>query len=199
MCVDLSDFVLVAGDSFIHWAQHWYDAQPDLGSTRRLEFIGGRGATPQSLKLMLARSWPKQHAPRHVVVHVGSNNLGRLSALCQREEIASLWEFLPCLSETTEFIWSDILPRASLNYTGDLTPERLRKVDLVRQEVNRFGRRLALRQGGRFIKHPSIQLKHSQLFRPDGIHLSEAGQACLIGDLLVGPIAFSPSAFDRAA
>jgi len=199
VCIEVSDAVLVVGDSLVHWAGRWYSAHPELRSTwPRLEFLAGRGATPRSLKLLLAKGWPKRQPPRHAVVHIGSNNVGRLSALRQREEIASLWEFLPCLSETTEFIWSDILPRSCLQQPGDWPPEQLRRVDLVRQQVNRFARRLCLRQRGRFIKHPSLQVC-DQLFRPDGIHLSDAGQECFVLDLLRGPLPFVPGRVDLLA
>jgi len=183
--------VLVVGDSLVHDAQHWYGAQPELQSARpRLAFSSDRSATPQSLKLLLARSWPQQRPPKYVVVHVGSNNLGRLSALRQREDIASLWEFLPCLSDTTEFIWSDILPRASLRRPGDLSLDQLRNLDRVRREVNRYGRRLAVRAGGRFVKHMRIPLPFKHLFRSDGVHLSEAGQGLFVRDFLAGPTPF---------
>jgi len=161
--------------------------QPQQLSTQpHLEFICERGATPRTLKLLLARVWPKR-SPRFAVVHVGSNNLGNLSAHNQRQELQSLWEFLPCVSEETEFIFSDILPKAGLRHVGDLTPHQSRKVDVVRRETNRFARRLSIRHGGRFIKHPSIQLSCEWLFRPDGIHLTDKGCQLLIQDWLKGP------------
>lgn len=179
--------VYVLGDSIAYWAMQFYDRQPETRSTwPRLEFIGGRGATPRSIKLLLAKGWP-QPSPRYAIVHVGTNNIGQLPAYCQRQELESLFEFLPCLSDTTEFIWSDILPKASLGQAGDLSPQRKHLIDKIRKDLNRFGRRLCRRQGGRFIKHPAINLWDTQLFRPDGIHLSAAGCELLVQDWLRGP------------
>lgn len=172
----------------IYWAERWYHMQPDCGrSAQPLEFIGGRGATPRSLKMLLATVWPKHYQPTHVVVHVGTNNLGRLPCRSQREELESLWEFLPCLSETTEFIWSDMLPKSSLRHAGDLTAQQIRGMERARRDINRFARRLSVRTGGRFIKHPDIKLSDKHLFRPDGIHLSAAGLELLIRDFCNGP------------
>lgn len=156
----------------------------------RLQFHGSRGATPESLRLFLSSVWPRHEPrPRTIIIHVGTNNLGNLPARGQRAALESLWEFISCLSDDpqTEFIWSDILPKTGVRRPGDVTPQQLKTLDRVRRDVNRFARRLATRQGGRFITHPSFSLETPHLLRADGIHLSTAGFESFVHDLLIGP------------
>lgn len=177
----------------IYWLARWYRSKPWTLSVHRqqLRVCGSIGATPETLKLFLMSIWPHHggRPPRTVIIHVGANNIGSLSAFAQRQQLESLWEFLPCLSAYphTEFIWSDILPKLGARQAGDLTPDTLRKLDRVRRDVNRFARRLSVRLGGRYIAHPSFSLATPWLYRHDGTHLAEAGCQLFAQDVAIGP------------
>lgn len=180
------------GDSIVYWTSRWYQSHPWLQSVQpQLRFFGSRGATPETLKLFLMSVWPRHgRPPRTVVIHVGTNNLGNLPARSQRAALESLWEFIPCLSDNpsqTEIIWSDILPKSGVNRAGDVTLQQLQTLDRVRRDVNRFARRMSIRNGGRFIDHPSFSLAVPHLYRADGIHLSPTGCEMFVHDIFTRP------------
>jgi lysophospholipase L1-like esterase len=179
--------VWIVGDSLVYWAGRWHRAQQTPRAHTRLIFHGRRGATISTLKPLLLSLWPTGGPPPPtVVIHAGCNDLSNSAAVEQRAQIQALWAFLGDLSPETEFIWSDILPKAGRYCAGDTLPGELQRMERVRKDTNRFARRMSMRRGGRFIPHPLIT-NSNELYRPDGIHLSPAGQEIFVGDLLRGP------------
>ena len=95
-----------------------------------------------------------------------------------------MWLFLKCLPGSTHFIWSDILPRPQGAGPDDFSPASVKRMDERRVDCNRFARRLSVKEGGGFIKHPSFRTDTAHLYRADGLHLSAAGCFQLIRDIV---------------
>jgi hypothetical protein len=176
--------VRVLGDSIVHWAGQWLQRQTGDAicsgvSVREIvQLRGCRGANIQQFKSFLMEEWSRSPTiPAVVVVHVGTNNLLQTPARELREQLDGLWTLLRCVSDETHFVWSDILPRRDVAIGGPR--------DRIRKGINRFGRRLALRNSGGFVPHPDISAADSSLFRPDGIHLSEIGHRMFVRDILL--------------
>jgi len=174
----------VMGDSIIHWAGEWFRRQ--LGTAEideavqqaAVSFHGFRGADVEHFKALMLKRWcMSPRRPDVVVVHIGTNNLGKTPAARLRDELDGLWTLLGCMSEQTVFLWSDILPRRDL-----CSPHPL---DAIRKGTNRFGRRIASRAQGDFVSHPGINVADEVLFRRDGLHLSDRGQYIFIREILV--------------
>jgi hypothetical protein len=68
----------VVGDSIVYWANCWWQQHGRPGNLPDVRFLGFRGANIQRLKGLLLEAW-KHHWPKPqvVVVHVGTNDLGR--------------------------------------------------------------------------------------------------------------------------
>jgi hypothetical protein len=146
-------------------------------------FLELRGATIATLKKLLRDSWSGP-PPDRMVIHIGTNELGRNKFRDIREELELLWGvFLPSLSEKTEFLWSDILPRAGYPNT---TRDKLAVMDRIRKDLNAYGRRLCRWNGGRSIRHPVFGLDRPDLYRGDGLHLADTGCHHLVDDVYRG-------------
>lgn len=149
----------------------------------RVSCFAERGGTIASTKASLMKAWTShQEPPAAIIIHVGTNDMGRSSCLALREQLADLWTFISCMSNEIKPIWSDMLPKAGLRHAGDLNPEDCQRIDRIRKDTNRFVRRLSTRYGGSFVTHPAITLDKTHLFRDDGLHLSNAGCHRFMGD-----------------
>jgi hypothetical protein len=151
----------------------------------RVSCFAERGGNIASTKAALMRAWTSQpEKPAAIIIHVGTNDIGRLSCLTLRDQIADLWTFMSCLSKGIKPTWSDMLPKAGLRQAGDVSDTDCMRIDRIRRDTNRFTRRLCTRAGGRFITHPSITLDNKHLYRDDGLHLSNAGCCRFMQDLV---------------
>lgn len=169
--------IWLVGDSIIYWAHQWWwnnDASAHMAA--RVVCFAVRGANISSTKASLMAAWTSQAVkPAAIVIHVGTNDLGQLTCIKLREQLADLWTLLSCMLPTTRLIWSDIIPKAGLRTAGDVGALDCQRIDRMRRDTNRFARRLCTRHGGRFVTHPEITLEKAHLYRADGLHLSNAG------------------------
>lgn len=107
----------------------------------------------------------EQHgAPAYLVLHCGANDIGRLQAHKWHHTLRHLVFALTDKYPGTTLIFSEMLPRTSWRYADPAISEYHRK---------RYQRRARALFGGRTIQHVSAL----GFIAPDGVHLTEAGQA----------------------
>jgi lysophospholipase L1-like esterase len=176
----------LVGDSIAYWPYRSWASRPANGPEPfRLVSFCRRGARIRDIKVHTEQAWREWgQLPDLCIVHAGTNDLGQLPCKEVREELAGLWTFLGCLPGRTQFLFSDITPRPQGNHPADWDPRSVKKMDERRTDTNRFGRRLAYRSGGGFIRHPDIRLDSAELFRADGLHLSAAGGEQFMRDIV---------------
>ena len=115
------------------------------------------------------------------MVHLGGNDLGLLKGkaliIQVRQDFESIWRSWP----NTWIVWSNMLPRRQWREGRDVRALN-RAVKNVNQEIRLF---LQCRQGW-VIPHPRIVVYRHELYRADGVHLSDAGNDIFLQDLRVG-------------
>ncbi|OWF43971.1 hypothetical protein KP79_PYT19784 [Mizuhopecten yessoensis] len=120
----------------------------------------------------------QQPPPHFLVIHAGGNDLTTTptSELCVRIEndVHTLAKDLPHCT----IIWSDILPRLQWRGCTSVTG-----IERKRKRVNRIGRQAVLSVGGRVVKHVDITYDCAGLFRADGVHLEDIGNAIFLNTL----------------
>ena len=112
------------------------------------------------------------------MLHVGTNNLENSTKKEIASAIKALFEHI-----NVKIIWSDILERVAYRQHE---PGNHGKVDGRRRAGNSNARALAARRGGGVIGHPDIKRERNELYRPDGLHLSNKGLDLFIRDLKEG-------------
>ena len=119
-------------------------------------------------------------SPSHIVVHVGTNDVGRAKKhelFCLLDNtLGRLHEVFP----NARIIWSDIMPRRT--YSGFDKHEQL-KIDRTLLALNNHARYICRIIGGRALNH--LDIRHELSWR-DGIHLSEAGNNIFLHSLIHG-------------
>lgn len=78
-------------------------------------------------------------------------------------------------------IWSYMLPQLYWHNAKSVS-----KIDATRKAVNRAVKQFLRREGGLVIRHPTITFAQKQLFRYDGTHLNELGNAAFLNSLQGG-------------
>lgn len=108
--------------------------------------------------------------PHVLVIHLGGNDLGLVSGRALVLQVLADLQVIRQRWPGTRIIWSAIVPRFEWRHAWD--PRAMHK---ARRNANReIGR--ALQRGlGLYLPHPDIGLGYPELYRTDGVHLSEAG------------------------
>ncbi|XP_072176455.1 uncharacterized protein, partial [Diadema setosum] len=168
--------ILLVGDSLIHWvAVHARcSGELDLGLSASVTWRGRRGLRLGQLvdHVRQVLSPLPELCLSHILVHVGTNDVGRGRKrelmLLLNSTLSGLHDLLP----NARLIWSNILPRREYYpYSDDDQP----RIDRTRLALNKCARSICRRMGGYFVEHPEIRHEHAALFRRDGIHLSPDG------------------------
>ena len=60
------------------------------------------------------------------------------------------------------------------------------KIEKARKRVNVAARSFFLREGGGYIRQPSISIREVSLYRKYGLHLSKTGNAIFVNDMQGG-------------
>lgn len=172
----------IIGSSIIHWAKQRalkvLDRHIGLQSNNvHITWMGRRGMKWGDLKTIFYSELETKAAPSVVIIHLGSNDLcqQKTSILYNaiRKDITELAQCLPnCV-----FIWSDLLPR--LFWKG---AKNIKKIELKRKRVNREGRNVCLKMGGRFIKH-TVDHTTPNLYWEDGVHMNDLGNDIFLHEL----------------
>ncbi|XP_072166077.1 uncharacterized protein [Diadema setosum] len=179
--------ILLVGDSLIHWvAVHARcSGELDLGLSASVTWRGRRGLRLGQLvdHVRQVLSPLPELCLSHILVHVGTNDVGRGRKrelmLLLNSTLSGLHDFLP----NARLIWSNILPRREYYpYSDDDQP----RIDRTRLTLNKCARSICRRMGGYFVEHPEIRHEHAALFRRDGIHLFPDGNELFLRSLFSG-------------
>ena len=119
--------------------------------------------------------------PNYLVIHLGSNDLTTIKLKDLMSNIECSVLRLKTLLPRTKLIWSDILQRC---YWHGATSQV--KIEKTRIRINSFARGLVLKEGGFTIRHQTITVKEIALYRNDGVHLSNVGNAIFLNDIQGG-------------
>nr|XP_054754610.1 uncharacterized protein LOC129260682 [Lytechinus pictus] len=88
------------------------------------------------------------------------------------EKIGKVLRRVQSLLPSVNVGWSCILPRVTY---ADFCPEDQPAIDRKRRSANRYARSACRHLMGFVLEHEGIRHDDLQLFRPDGVHLSEEG------------------------
>ena len=116
--------------------------------------------------------------PDLIIIHLGGNDLANLRLGAINRAMYRTLQLLMGLCPHSTVALSGILPRAG--YRGARCNTA---IDKCRRACNRRARKLVERVGGFYVPHPQFSYKTTHLYLPDGVHLSELGNARFIGNL----------------
>ena len=171
----------------IHWLAAFAHrkGKQGLGSSANVVWRGRRGLKLGQVIGHVQWVLPgiQVSSPSHIVLHVGTNDVGR----AKKQELFSLLDTtLGRLHEhfpNAHIVWSDILPRRT--YSG-FSKDEQPKIDRTRRALNKHARCICRTIGGSAFNHLAIRHERHELFRRDGIHLSETGNNMILHSLIKG-------------
>lgn len=178
------NFVWILGSSIIRLAAHAAlisEGGPDLNlfETGTVRWIGRGGMR----WCHFFQKITELHAsctcvPQILIIHLGGNDLGRLSLYQLNLLITSATKFVQQHWPTTQIALSAILPRRA--YEG---ARRNKAMDGARKAINRHMKKIMTDCNGIFIPHPTFHFRNSELYLEDGVHLSAKGNQHLLADI----------------
>ena len=116
--------------------------------------------------------------PGFLLIHLGGNDIVHRPSVDLILNIKATILKFRALMPHTVIIWSDILPRLYWHLA-----KKPPKVDSSRKRINSTVRSFVVQEGGRAISHPSLTVKDDQLFRTDGVHLDDPGNAIFLNTI----------------
>ena len=128
--------VWVIGDSFVHWMSQTAARCGDEACIRGFEvrYFGRRGLCLSQFNNFLHETWAAANqTPDVCIIHVGSNDLGRLPKKVILENIQSILGCTRQVLPNAVLFWSGILPR--IHYMG---AHNQSKVERTRRAINRI-------------------------------------------------------------
>ena len=178
----------IIGSSMVYWAAVTMNlnrsAYAEL-ATRKTTWFGTRGMRWDQLLPKLRGLLQHQQAPDTMIIHLGGNDLTSTPLKALISTIKDDLTRINLLMPATRLIWSDITAR--IRYRNARSNA---KVDKARKSLNATVRPHILKMRGLTIRHPSITWATVALFRGDGVHLTDSGNAILLQDwrsILFGP------------
>ncbi|XP_038056044.1 uncharacterized protein LOC119728036 [Patiria miniata] len=178
--------VWVVGDSLVRRANERASStgKQNLGLSQSVvTWMGKGGATLQDFPSELQRRTRRSLPPDMIIIHLGSNDLGKCPAKECRQAIETAIRSSREMFPQAHLTWSAILPR--LFYYGYERCTSQVKIENVRKSLNKYAKRRVLRiANASFISHSFATHEH-RYFRRDGVHLSDAGSDILIGDFML--------------
>ena len=204
--------IWMVGDSMIYWAASYLvkrgESAMNLGLPHHtVTWKGLRGGhladMPDFIYKSLRRhydtsacTWPCNHVPAMIVIHVGTNDLLTLDLVQFRHRCRHVVAECIKLMPHSVMVWSDILPRHW--YDG---AHSQCSVDLKRKSMNKTARAIILANGGKVIKHANFHWETRSLFREDHLHLDLFGQFLFANNLRKALIFFhrNPEAWSYRA
>ena len=161
--------VWIIGDSIITWAGQHRD---QLGGAGVVTWKGLGGSKLAGFLPRLNGYLGGQPAPDVLVIHLGTNNIFSDELAKVRGRIQECLQGARGLLPNTRVVWSDILPR--LYYYGEHNSGGGKRWVV---NLNRHAHRICRTMGNAsYINHSVfINPQHHNLYRYDGLHLSEEG------------------------
>ncbi|XP_062620031.1 uncharacterized protein LOC134281609 [Saccostrea cucullata] len=180
------DSIWIIGSSIIHWA-HIYaknSNQENLGQeSSNILWHGIRGMVWEQLYPTIEFLLARNKKPKIIIIHCGGNNIGQAHNTLRglqkyyKSTLANIANLLP----QTFIIWSHILPRNNwinclANTEGQNCRRRINSA-CATFVLNKFQGR------GASVSYPDIRAQCKELFRKDGVHLSDLGNSIFINTL----------------
>ncbi|XP_050964015.1 uncharacterized protein LOC127164237 isoform X3 [Labeo rohita] len=168
--------VLIVGHSYIKWAERRAEVawEPNLGlHNTSVQWIGKEGMRwSQLLDVVLSTGV----RPDVLVIHAGGNDLGLLRSV---DLLSSMKEDISAIQKITKatVIFSGITERCVWQW-GEGP-----KMNKARKFINSAMAKYMADTGGVFIDNKEITQKRGELFRQDGIHLSDKGNDIYLKNL----------------
>ncbi|XP_061485695.1 uncharacterized protein LOC133386091 [Rhineura floridana] len=156
-------------------------SQLGLSRWAAIQWLSRRGMRWEGLLPALFQQQATRITPHVLVIHLGGNDLGLIQGKALLIQACSDMQLIRQRWPGVRLIWSDILPRRE--WRGVWDP---RAIDRARKMVNRRICLALLLHGGLTIPHSCIRHRQVELYRADGIHLSDTGNDIFLGDLQGG-------------
>lgn len=121
-------------------------------------------------------------SPNYILLHVGANDLGSRSLVSLKTIVTELIEFIARTFPGVKIIWSEMLPRSKWRYS--LNSKAMNK---ARKRLNSFTATKVLAARGHYLVHSDLHdHRVTELFDPDGVHLSSLGNHLFLTNLAAG-------------
>ncbi|XP_053164378.1 uncharacterized protein LOC128350305 isoform X1 [Hemicordylus capensis] len=167
--------VLIYGHSLVFWAfkqtstSHW-GSQLGFGRRALVYWLVMRGMLWSQLLPAIKDHLARFPVPTVLVLHLGENDLGRRTGLSMVQQAASNLTVLRRWMPGVLILWISWLQRRVWRaaFNGF-------KLEKARRKVSAAIGKLVLAAGGDIIRQPDLAARFHELYRPDGVHLSEAG------------------------
>ncbi|CAG2241963.1 unnamed protein product [Mytilus edulis] len=178
--------VWVMGSSIVYWAARSIKRRPggqNLGLQSKgynFHWYGQRGMKWKKLLPSVEENLRCYPPPQILIIHLGSNDFGLIKGkeLIEqiRLDIMRLHVLLPNLS----LVWSEILPRRYWHLA-----ENQVAINSTRKRVNAAVCKIFKEElnHGLVICHPNIKAQERDLFRHDGVHLSDVGNDVFLNNV----------------
>ncbi|XP_069058671.1 uncharacterized protein [Pleurodeles waltl] len=174
----------LVGHSFVHWAVKFAEKQVygrSLGLPSRnheVRWWGESGMRWGSLLPFITSNLPHWGCPDLLLIHLGENDLVKLSGLTLIQMMQRDLELLKHKLCGTCLIWTEFVPRRA--WRGAINHGAIER---ARKKLNRAMRVFCWAQGIKVLRHGDIKEQEKELFRDDGVHLSQLGNVYYITEL----------------
>jgi hypothetical protein len=143
-----------------------------------MRWFGKRGMHWKELNDTVARALDRFPPPAYMIIHCGSNDLTEVKTADLIHDISADIIRFKLLLPNTKIVWSDILMRRYWHKARDG-----RAVERSRNRVNLAVKNAVLKEGFCVIRHPNIRSTEINLYRHDGTHLSDTGNAVYLNNV----------------
>ncbi|XP_078518935.1 uncharacterized protein LOC144784126 [Lissotriton helveticus] len=168
----------IVGHSFVHWASKYAERQVYgrnlglKGHLHEVQWWGKGGMRWGALLPWLAKMVPQRGCPDLLIIHLGENDLVQLSGLALLQLMQRDLEVLKARLAGTCIAWTELVPRKV--WRGAMKHGAIEK---ARRKLNRAMRLFCGDKDIKVIAHKGIRLAEPLVFRDDGVHLSQLGNA----------------------
>ncbi|XP_062972038.1 uncharacterized protein LOC134392018 isoform X2 [Elgaria multicarinata webbii] len=174
--------VVICGHSMVFWAGRRaatssFGSQLGFSQRANIQWLGRRGMRWERLLPTLFQDTPAAAPPQVLIIHLGGNDLGLLKGKALILQAIADFKIIRQRWPRVRIVWSCILPRFIWR-SGDIKP-----MERARRRVNSEIFRELSRHGDLSITHPTITLTRRELYRQDGVHLSDIGNDLFLYDL----------------
>ena len=165
----------------MYWALRNTSARiggPNLGLQSKqitIRWFGKRGMHWKELNDTVARALDRFPPPAYMIIHCGSNDLTEVKTADLIHDISADIIRFKLLLPNTKIVWSDILMRRYWHKAWDGRA--------VERSRNLAVKNAVLKEGFCVICHPNIRSTEINLYRHDGTHLSDTGNAVYLNNV----------------
>ena len=168
----------LVGSSMIYWGQkRAEETRLQRAVESQTQWFGTRGMCWNQLMGRMMGLLANSPPPNKLIIHLGGNDLGKvpIGSLFYniRNDLRKLAKMMP----QTKIGWSDLTARRRYRHAKQHS-----KVENARKALNRKAHKTVSEIGVFFIEHRAIQWDKTELFRSDGVHMSDEGNDILLSN-----------------